>query len=158
MSIFEQKPGAPKAARAFYNLQGEDALLPAEASALKKSGAIALMAMVLLSAPLFWAANAMGLIGDVPTAIAKDGSSGPGGGDDDNSGPGDGGDGDDDDNAGHQDTQGTSAAARDTAGTTAGGDDTAGNNDDNQDTQGTSAGGHDTAGTTAGDGDDTRGR
>ena len=119
MSVFQNKPGAPRAARAFYNLQGSDALLPAETSALKRSGALFLAAMVLLSAPLFWAANAAGLIGDVPSAIAKSSNSGPGGGDDDSSGPGGGDDDGDDDNSGPG-TAGTSAAGNDTAGTTAG--------------------------------------
>lgn len=144
------RPAAPSASRAFYRLQGEDVLLPAEASALKRSSALFLAVMVLLSAPLFWAANAAGLIGDVPSAIAHNGS-GHGGSDDDSSGSGgdgDGGDdGDDDDDA----TAGTSAPGADTAGTTAGDDDTVTNG-----TQGTS-GANDTAGTTAGDDTNTAG-
>ena len=143
------------AARAFTRMQAEDALLPAEASALKRSGALFFCLMVLISAPLFWAANAAGIIGDVPTAIAHSGNSGPGGDDDDgHSGPGGGGDGDGD----NQGTAGTSAQAHDTAGTTAGDDDSRGegNNEMAKDTQGTSAQAHDTAGTTAGD-DDSRG-
>lgn len=85
------------AARVFANLQADDVLLPSGASVSRKSGAIFLALLLLSAVPLFWAANAAGLIGDVPAAIAKSGNSGPGGGsddDDDRSGPGDG---DDDD-------------------------------------------------------------
>ena len=87
------------AARAFSSLQADDVLLPAEPSGAKRAGAIILTAMVLISAPLFWAANAAGLIGDLPAAIAKSGG-GHGGDDDDHEGHGGGGDDDDDDSAG----------------------------------------------------------
>ncbi|HWM64880.1 MAG TPA: hypothetical protein VNP96_12940 [Solirubrobacterales bacterium] len=85
------------AARVFSRLEADDALLPGETSALRKSGALFLALLVLGAVPLFWAANAAGVIGDVPAAVAKGSNSGPGGGDgdDDNSGPG-GGDADDD--------------------------------------------------------------
>jgi hypothetical protein len=84
---------APPAARAFVRLQAEDALLPAEASALRKSSAIFLAMLMLAAVPVFWAANAAGVIGDVPAAVAKGG----GAGDDDDGrlGPGDGDDADD---------------------------------------------------------------
>ena len=67
-------------ARVFTSLQAEDALLPGEASALRKSGALFLVLMVLTATPLFFAANATGLIGDAPAALAHGGNSGPGGG------------------------------------------------------------------------------
>jgi hypothetical protein len=37
--------------------------------------------MILAAAPLFWAANAAGVIGDLPAAVAHGGNSGPDGGD-----------------------------------------------------------------------------
>ena len=137
------------AARVFSELQADDALLPGEASALRRSSALFLALLVLLSAPLFWAANATGLIGDVPTAIAHSGNSGPSAGasdDDDSSGPG--GDGDDD----------TSTALK-TDDTSANGHSTRGTTDDNDTrtrlgTNDTSANAHSTRGTT--DDNDTR--
>jgi hypothetical protein len=133
----------PSAARVFSDLQAGDALLPGEASALRRSGALFLALLVLAAAPLFWAANAAGLIGDVPAAVAHSGNSGPGGGDDDDdrSGPGDG-DGDDDDSATLK-TDNTSATAASTLGTT--------NDNDTATklgTDDTSANGHSTRGTT----------
>src|ERR1044072_8255458 len=62
------------AARVFGNLQAGDALLPRQASALRKTSALFLAAMVLSAVPLFWAANAAGLLGDVPAAVAQGGS------------------------------------------------------------------------------------
>jgi hypothetical protein len=136
--------GPSPAARAFASLQAEDVLLPSEASALKRSSALFFVVMVLVSAPLFWAANAAGIIGDLPTAVAHSGSSGPGSGgdDDDHSGPGGGGDDDDDDSHSVR-TDDTSANGQSTRGTT---DD----NDTNtrMGTDDTSANGHSTRGTT----------
>ena len=53
-------------------------------------GALFLALLVLGALPLYLAANAAGLIGDAPAALAKGSNSGPGGGDDDDdsSGPG----------------------------------------------------------------------
>jgi hypothetical protein len=84
--------GAPPAARVFTSLQAEDALLPGHASAVRRSGAVFLALLVLGAVPLYLAANAVGLIGGVPAAVAKSGNSGPGGDDEGNSGPGGGGD------------------------------------------------------------------
>jgi hypothetical protein len=119
-----EKRSVPPAARVFSHLQADDALLPGETSALRRSGALVLALMVLAAVPLYLAANAAGLIGDAPTALAKGSNSGPGGGsgdDDDNSGPGSGGD-DDDDNSGRHHTRlgtdDTSANGHSTRGTT----------------------------------------
>ncbi len=141
------------AARVFSSLQADDVLLPGKASALRRSSAVLLALMVLVSAPLFWAANASGLIGDLPSAVAHSGSSGPGSGDDDDddrSGPGDGGDDDDDSGTGthtrtgaRADTDDTSANGHSTRGTT--------NDDDTATklgTDDTSNNGHSTRGTT----------
>lgn len=109
----------PPAARVFSSLQAGDALLPGQTSALRKTGALFLALLVLGAVPLFWAANAAGLIGDVPAAVAKGSNSGPGGGhdDDDNSGPGNGHD-DDDDDVSAAATDDTSANGHSTRGTT----------------------------------------
>lgn len=132
------------AARAFHSLQADDALLPGQTSALRRSGALFLALLVLGAVPLFWAANAAGLIGDLPAAVAHSGSSGPGSGhdddDDDRSGPGDG---DDDDDSATLKTDDTSANGQSTRGTT----------DDNDTrtrlgTDDTSANGNSTRGTT----------
>ncbi|HWM54244.1 MAG TPA: hypothetical protein VNO20_02495 [Solirubrobacterales bacterium] len=106
------------AARVFSSLQADDALLPGQTPALRKAGALFLALLVLGAVPLFWAANAAGLIGDLPAAVAKGSNSGPGGGsdDDDNSGPGGGGD--DDDDASAAATDQTSANGKSTRGTT----------------------------------------
>jgi hypothetical protein len=107
----------PPAARVFSSLQAADALLPGQTSALRKSGALFLALLVLGAVPLFWAANAAGLIGDLPAAVAKGSNSGPGGGhDDDDSGPGGGHD--DDDDASAAATDDTSANGHSTRGTT----------------------------------------
>jgi len=119
-----EKPGnrrtVPAAARVFGSLQAEETLMPGRASALRRSGAVLLALMVLGAFPLYLAANAAGLIGDTPTALAKGSNSGPGGGHDDdgNSGPG-GGDDDDDSVAGENArTDHTSANGHSTRGTT----------------------------------------
>jgi hypothetical protein len=129
------------AARVFSSLQADDALLPAETSALRRSGALFLALLVFGAVPLFWAANAAGVIGDLPAAVAHGGNSGPGGDDDDDrSGPG--GDGDDDDSATLK-TDDTSANGHSTRGTT--------NDNDTRTRMGTndtSANGHSTRGTT----------
>lgn len=130
------------AARVFANLQADDALLPSEASALRKTSAVFLALLVLAAVPLFWAANAAGLIGDVPAAVAKSGNSGPGGGDDDDdrSGPGDGDDDGDrtflktDDTSGAVSTRGTTADNDTNTRTQRGTDDTSRNG---QSTRGT---------------------
>src|SRR6478672_11493279 len=94
----KDKRDVSPAARVFSSLQADDMLLPGRASALRRSGAVVLAFFVLGAFPLYLAANAAGLIGDTPAALAKGGNSGPGGGDDDgdSSGPGGGGDDDDD--------------------------------------------------------------
>lgn len=120
-----KRPGKKRvspAARVFSDLQGDDALLPGGTSALRRTGALALALMVLAAVPLYLAANAAGLIGDAPSALAKGSNSGPGGGsdDDDSSGPGSGDD-DDDDNGRHHTrlgTDDTSANGHSTRGTT----------------------------------------
>lgn len=106
----------PAAARVLGALQAEEALLPGQVSALRRGGATFLALLVLGVVPFFLAANAVGLIGDVPAAIAKSGNSGPGGGgdDDDSSGPGGGGD-DDDDTGTHTRTGRGNAATDDTS-------------------------------------------
>jgi hypothetical protein len=129
----------PPAARVFSNLQADEALLPSEASALRKSSALFLALLVLGAVPLFWAANAAGVIGDVPAAIAKGSNSGPDG-DDDSSGPGSG---DDDDDRNPLATDDTSANGHSTRGTT--------NDNDTRTrlgTDDTSRNGHSTRGTT----------
>jgi hypothetical protein len=145
-----EKPGnrrtVPAAARVFGSLQAEETLLPGRASALRRSGAVLLALMVLGAFPLYLAANAAGLIGDTPTALAKGSNSGPGGGHDDddgNSGPG-GNDDDDDSVAGENPrTDHTSADGHSTRGTT-------NDNDTNTrlGTDDTSRNGHSTRGTT----------
>lgn len=107
------------AARVFTQLQADEALLPGETSMLRRSGALFLALLVLGAVPLFWAANAVGVLGDVPAAVAHSGSSGSGSdGDEDNSGPGGDGDDDDDDSA-PLNTDETSVTAASTVGTTA---------------------------------------
>lgn len=132
----------PPAARVFGGLQADDAFMPSGVSTARRSGALFLALLVLAAVPLYLAANAAGLLGDVPAAVAKSSNSGPGGGDDDdNSGPG-GGDDDDDDSTGRSvNTDDTSANGNSTRGTTndndtntrLGTNDTSGNNS----TQGT---------------------
>lgn len=130
------------AARVFSTLQADDALLPGQTPALRKAGALFLALLVLGAVPLFWAANAAGLIGDLPAAVAKGSNSGPGGGDDDdNSGPG----------GGHDDDDDASAAATDD--TSRNGHSTRGTTNDNDTrtrlgTDDTSANGTSTRGTT----------
>jgi hypothetical protein len=137
-----KRPVAP-AARVFSSLQADDVLLPGQASALRRSGAIILALMVLGATPFFMAANAVGLIGDIPAAVAHGGNSGPGGGHDhdDSSGPGAGDDDDDDDQ--EMRTDETSLRGHSTVGTT--------NDNDTHTRMGTdetSANGHSTRGTT----------
>jgi len=137
MSQNEKRP-LPSAARVFGSLQADEALLPGEASTLRRSGALLLAFLVLAATPLYLAANAAGLIGDVPAAVAKGANSGPGGDDDASSGPG----GDDDDGDTVK-TDDTSADGHSTRGTT----------DDNDThtklgTDDTSGNGHSTRGTT----------
>lgn len=106
----------PSAARVLSALQAEEALLPGHASALRRSGAVFLALLVLGAVPFFLAANAVGLIGDVPAAVAKGSNSGPGGGDDDegdSSGPGGGGN--DDDDTGTHTRTGAGGATDDTS-------------------------------------------
>ena len=141
----------PPAARVYAGLQADEALLPGGASALRRSGALFLALLVLAATPLFLAANAAGLIGDAPAAIAKGSNSGPGSGgsnddDGDNSGPGSGEDDDDDSDVREvANTDDTSANGASTRGTTA-------DNDTNTNTQmgtdDTSANGDSTRGTT----------
>lgn len=69
-------PIAP-AARVFDNLQASEAILPAEPSPLRKASALTLALLMLCTVPVFWAAQAAGVIGDVPAAVAK-GKSGAG--------------------------------------------------------------------------------
>ena len=109
----------PSAARAFYNLGDEEDWLPAPPSSGRRLGALVLAGMVLLSAPLFWTLNSLGIAGDIPVAVAHSGSSGPGSGDDDD-GDGDGdGDGNDDDQSGPPSLTGSATShAANTAGTT----------------------------------------
>jgi len=126
----KDKRDVSPAARVFSSLQADDVLLPGRASALRRSGAVLLAFLVLGAFPLYLAANAAGLIGDTPAALAKGGNSGPGGGDedDDSSGPGGnsgpGGDDNDDDTGTHTGrnaagaTDDTSANGHSTRGTT----------------------------------------
>lgn len=116
----ENKRTVSPAARVFSSLQADEALLPGRASALRRSGAVMLAFLVLGAFPLYLAANAAGLIGDTPAALAKGSNSGPGSDDDDNSGPG-GGDDNDDDSAVAEaaKTDLTSANGNSTRGTTA---------------------------------------
>lgn len=101
------------AARVFSSLQADDALLPGRASRLRKSGAILLALLMLAAVPLFWAAQGVGLIGDVPAAVAKGGALlGPD--EDEWLGPAD----DFDDERTFFATDSTSANNRDTRGTT----------------------------------------
>jgi hypothetical protein len=116
----------PAAARAFAQLQGEEALLPSGASAMRRSGALFFMLLVLGAVPLLYAASAAGLISEAPAALAKGSNSGPGGDDDDGGGSG-GGDDDDDDTGTHTRT-GAQAATDDTS---ANGHSTRGTTDDN---------------------------
>jgi hypothetical protein len=104
----------PSAARVLGALQADEALLPGHAAALRRSGAVFLAFLVLGAVPFFLAANAVGLIGDVPAAVAKGSSSGPGGGDDDDS-SGPGGGGDDNDDTGTHTRTGAAGATDDTS-------------------------------------------
>src|ERR1044072_5041156 len=70
MSKRTDKRTLPPAARVFGSLQADDALLPGEASALRRSGALFLALLVLAATPLYLAANAARLIGDTPAARA----------------------------------------------------------------------------------------
>jgi hypothetical protein len=110
------QPALPPAARVFSSLQAEEALLPAEVSALRRTGALFLAILFLATTPLFFAAFAAGVIGDPPAALAKSGNSGPGVAedDDDRLGPGD----DEADEITFLRTNNTSADNRETRGTT----------------------------------------
>jgi hypothetical protein len=139
------------AARVFSSLEADDNLLPGHASAMRRSGALFLALLVLSAVPFFLAANAAGLIGDVPAAVAKGSNSGPGGDDegDDNSGPGSG-----DDDTGHSGpgprhgTNDTSANGHSTRGTTNDNDTNTRTGTGRFGTNDTSANGHSTRGTT----------
>jgi hypothetical protein len=139
----------PSAAHVLSTLQAEDALLPGQASTLRRSGAVLLALMVLGAVPFFLAANAVGLIGDVPAAVAKGGNSGPGSGDDDDGEGSSGRGGDDDDTGTHTRT----AAGAATDDTSLNGHSTRGTTNDNDThtklgTDDTSRNGHSTRGTT----------
>jgi len=130
----KDKANVSPAARVFSSLQADDVLLPGRASALRRSGAVLLSLLVLGAFPLYLAANAVGLIGDTPAALAKGGNSGPGGGDDDdrdssgpggNSGPGGG---DEDDDTGTHTGRNAAGATDDTS---ANGHSTRGTTNDN---------------------------
>ena len=109
-------PARPRAAaRVFSGLQADDALLPAEASAMRRSSAVFLALLMFAAVPVFWAANAAGVIGDVPTAVAKgSGSHLATDDDDDRLGPGD----DEADDRTFLRTDDTSGNNRSTRGTT----------------------------------------
>lgn len=128
----KDKRDVPPAARVFSSLQADDALLPGRASALRRSGAVVLSLLVLGAFPLYLAANAAGLIGDTPAALAKGSNSGPGGGDDDDSsGPGGHsgpGGGDEDDDTGTHTGRNAAGATDDTS---ANGHSTRGTTNDN---------------------------
>lgn len=138
-----RKRSVPSAARVYSRLHADDALLPGEVSAVRKSGALFLALMVLTAVPLFLAANAAGLIGDAPAAVAKSGPGHDGDDDGDSSGPGSGGDDDDDSVTGTAKTDNTSVTGHSTRGTT--------NDNDTgtrMGTDDTSNNGHSTRGTT----------
>jgi hypothetical protein len=145
----KDKRDVSPAARVFSSLQADDVLLPGRASALRRSGAVLLAFLVLGAFPLYLAANAAGLIGDTPAALAKGSNSGPGGGgdDDDNSGPGGG---DDNDDTGTHTGRNAAGATDDTS---ANGHSTRGTTNDNDTntrlgTDDTSRNGDSTRGTT----------
>src|ERR1044072_8465848 len=140
----------PPAAHVLGALQPDDALLPGRASTLRRSGAVFLALMVLGAVPFFLAANAIGLIGDLPAAVAKGSNSGPGGGDDDDDSSGPGGRGDDDDDTGTHTRPGARDATDDTS---RNGHSTRGTTNDNDThtklgTDDPSRNGHSTRGTT----------
>lgn len=140
----------PSAARVLSALQADEALLPGHASALRRSGAVILALLVLGAVPFFLAANAAGLIGDVPAAVAKGSNSGGGGDDDDGDSSGPGGGGDDDDDTGTHTRTGAAGATDDTS---RNGNSTRGTTNDNDTgtrlgTDDTSRNGADTRGTT----------
>jgi hypothetical protein len=149
MSTPSRSSRVAAAARVLRTLEADEALLPSHASALRRSGAVLLALMVLGAVPFFLAANAVGLIGDVPAAVAKGSNSGPGG-DDDDAGAGSGGADDDDDDTGTHTGTGARAATDDTS---ANGHSTRGTTADEDThtklgTDDTSANGQDTRGTT----------
>lgn len=138
------------AARVLSTLQADEALLPGQASALRKGGALFFAVLVLGAVPLFLAANAAGIVGDVPAALAKGSNSGPGGGDDDDGSSGPGSGGDDDDDTGTHTRTGRAGATDDTS---RDGHSTRGTTNDNDTrtklgTDDTSRNGHSTRGTT----------
>jgi len=142
----------------FTSLEADEALLPGQASALRRSSALFLVLLVLGAVPLTFAASAAGLIGELPVAVAKGSNSGPGGGDDgdDSSGPGGGDDDDDDSGTGTHTRTGANAATDDTS---VNGHSTRGTTNDEdtrtkRGTDDTSANGESTRGTT--DDNDTR--
>jgi len=72
------------AARAFLALSSDGTAELETRSPRKTMGVMALMFLVLLAAPLYWAANAQSSDADQPLAVkSNSGPSGPGGGDDD---------------------------------------------------------------------------
>lgn len=139
MSQRSDKRSIPAAARVFGDLEATEALAPGGVSAVRKASSIFLALLVLATTPLFLAAFAAGVIGDVPAAVAHSNS---GSGDDEDevaSGSGD----DDDDEEANLKTDETSANGHSTRGTT--------NDNDTVTKLGTdqtSANGEDTAGTT----------
>ena len=68
MSSDGRKRSVSSAARVYSRLHADDALLPGEVSALRRSAALFLALMVLSTVPLFLAANAAGLATEAPTA------------------------------------------------------------------------------------------
>ena len=124
----ERSDAMNPAARAFLSLSGDGTAELDSRSTRKSVAALAIMFLVLLAAPLYWASHSQAKATDQPLAVKHDGgggNSGPGGGDDDDH-DGDDNNNDDNPNATHQGNTGPSASEL-------GGvnDDNGGNNDDN---------------------------
>jgi hypothetical protein len=105
----ERSDAINPAARAFLSLSGDGTAELDSRSTRKSAAALAIMFLVLLAAPLYWASHSQASANDQPLAVKS--NSGPGGGDDDDDDSG----GDDDDNddnpdATHQGNTGPSAS------------------------------------------------
>jgi hypothetical protein len=101
------------AARAFLSLSGDGTAELDSRSTRKSVAALAIMFLVLLAAPLYWASHSQAKATDQPLAVKHDGgsNSGPGGGDDDDDDHGDDDNNNDDNpNATHQGNTGPGAS------------------------------------------------
>jgi len=136
------------AARAFLSLSDDGTAELDSRSTRKSAAALAIMFLVLLAAPLYWASHSQAHATDQTLAVKHDGgNSGPGGGDDNDDDDGDDGGNDDNPIATHQGNTGPGASEH------GGHHHGHGNGDDTNTGQGTNDSNENTATNTANTGD-----